>query len=56
MKLLLDSLEILKNVSMIEFKIIKDHGSWLVVKKLGTSVEIGGIVLICFNNEKIRVR
>jgi hypothetical protein len=54
MELGLNGVQIRENVCVIVFKIVQNHGAWPVVNELGASIEVAGVVFVCFRNEERR--
>ena len=52
MELLLDRPQIVKNIRMIEFKVIEDQRARAVMDKLGSLIKKRAIVLIRFDHEE----
>ncbi len=51
MELLLNRLNIIKNISMIELKVIHDQGAWAVMNEFRALIKEGTIIFIRFNHK-----
>ena len=54
MKLLLDILDTVKNISMVKLKIVKYRDMWMIVDEFGAFVEKCAVILIRLNHEPLR--
>lgn len=51
-ELFLNRFQVVKDIRMIEFKVIEDQRTRAVVDKFGTFIEEGTVILIGFDNEE----
>ncbi|MOA31393.1 hypothetical protein D3C78_1525480 [compost metagenome] len=52
MELFLNGFQVVKNVRMIELKVIEDQGARAIMHKLGAFIEEGAVVFVGFNHKE----
>ena len=52
MELCLDGIKVFKNVCVVKLEVVHYQRSWSVVQELGSSVEVGGVVFVCFYDKE----
>lgn len=52
-ELFLDCFQVVKDIGVIEFKVVEDQCMWVVMNKFRVFVEEGVVIFICFDNKEV---